>query len=150
MFEKIVSEIKRKELDEITTKDINEFAFIIYYNDKFLKERKSFMACCCTGTFGRKTVPVIIVDKYFMKLDNISQDIIILHELGHKVDEPQRDYKIRKIEEEIRADNFVKNYYPKHVIKSAMERIFMMHFKIKGFFTEKQKEEINARLYNME
>ena len=32
-----------------------------------------------------------------MKLDHIAQDIIILHELGHKVDEPQRDYKIRKI-----------------------------------------------------
>lgn len=135
-----------RELDEITSKDINDYGFILIHNHGFLESHKIVMACTCTGTFGNKKVPVIIVDNHFLNLDDICQEIIMLHELGHKVDEENEK---KGIAEELRADNFIKNYHSPKVIRKAMKKIFMAQYNIKGYLTEKQKEVMKARLDNM-
>ena len=55
----------------------------------------------------------------------------------------------RSITEEIKADNFIKEYYPKFMIKKAMEEIFMVQYKVMGYLSESNKKEIRARFKNM-
>lgn len=135
-----------RKLDEITSKDINNYGFILIHNHEFLESRKIVMACICTGTFGNKKVPVILVDDHFLNLSDICKEIVLLHELGHKVDEANEK---TGIEEELRADNFIKRYHSPHIIHSAMKKIFKAQYNIKGYLTEKQKEVMKARLDNM-
>lgn len=135
-----------RELNEISSKDVNDYGFILIHNHNFLVSHKIVMACVCTGSFGNKKVPVVIVDDYFLKLDDLCKEIVLLHELGHKVDEENEK---TGIEEELRADDFIKNYHSLKVIRGAMKRIFIAQYNIKGYLTEKQKKVMKARLDNM-
>lgn len=145
MFFKNVDMYER-ELEDITSNDINDYGFILIHNHNFLTSHKSFMACVMTGKFGDKEVPVVIVDNNFLRMDDYCQEIILLHELGHKVNEEEEK---KGIAEELRADNFIKIYHSPKNIKKALEKIFLEHYKVKGYLTEKQKEVIKARLDNM-
>lgn len=135
-----------RELNEISSKDVNDYGFILIHNHNFLASHKIVIACVCTGSFGNKKVPVVIVDDYFLKLDDLCKEIVLLHELGHKVDEENEK---TGIEEELRADDFIKNYHSLKVIRGAMKRIFIAQYNIKGYLTEKQKKVMKARLDNM-
>lgn len=154
MFEQVLENIQVKEVGNVKHYDENKFGFIIVNDSEFVHKHKAIIALVCTGTFppSKREIPVIVVDEYFKNLSYIAKEVVILHELGHKVDEIKNGFRKgkRSIKEELGADNFIKEYYPKYIIKRAMEEIFMVQYNILGHLSECQKKEIRARLKNME
>ena len=154
MFEQVLENIQVKEVGNVKHYDENKFGFIIVNDSEFVHKHKAIIALVCTGTFppSKREIPIIVVDYHFKHLSPLAKEIVVLHELGHKVDEIQNGFRKgkRSIKEELRADNFIKEFYPNYMIKEAMEEIFMVQYNVLGHLSECQKKEIIARLKNME